>query len=244
MKAIQKELKQKEDEINSAIRYNMIVDGMSREEAINNNKSRIASYNSLQNEISQNQAEIENYQNAAAELAKGNYENVSTTLEKEVSATKTSLSDTMNNWKTDSETVIEVVKGKIGDLSNLKPTVGLSITVDTLAAEAKIKQLAAKATISPSVSQHAEGGFPTEGELFLAREAGPELVGSINGHTAVANNDQIIKGIQGGVFNGMVSALKGTDFGGGNVIIEASSDSDGLLNFITFKQKQKERQFN
>jgi hypothetical protein len=32
--------------------------------------------------------------------------------------------------------------------------------------------------------------------MFLAREAGPELVGTINGHTAVANNDQIEAGIE------------------------------------------------
>ena len=40
--------------------------------------------------------------------------------------------------------------------------------------------------------RYAEGGFPDEGELFIAREAGPELVGRIGGRTAVANNDQIV----------------------------------------------------
>ena len=33
------------------------------------------------------------------------------------------------------------------------------------------------------------------------------------------------------------------DFGG-NITIEANGDTEGLMNFITFKQKQKERQFN
>ena len=41
----------------------------------------------------------------------------------------------------------------------------------------------------------ADGGFVPDGQLFLAREAGPELVGTIGGHTAVANNDQIVEGI-------------------------------------------------
>ena len=45
----------------------------------------------------------------------------------------------------------------------------------------------------------AQGGFPEEGQLFIAREAGPELVGSMNGKTAVANNDQIVAGITSGV---------------------------------------------
>lgn len=45
----------------------------------------------------------------------------------------------------------------------------------------------------------AEGGFPDAGQLFIAREAGAEMVGSLGGHTAVANNDQIVDGIREGV---------------------------------------------
>lgn len=45
----------------------------------------------------------------------------------------------------------------------------------------------------------ASGGFPDSGQLFIAREAGAEMVGSLGGHTAVANNDQIVDGIREGV---------------------------------------------
>lgn len=45
----------------------------------------------------------------------------------------------------------------------------------------------------------ASGGFVDSGQLFVAREAGPEMVGTIGGNTAVANNDQIVAGIQSGV---------------------------------------------
>lgn len=45
----------------------------------------------------------------------------------------------------------------------------------------------------------AEGGFVDSGQLFIAREAGPEMVGTMGGSTAVANNDQIVQGIQAGV---------------------------------------------
>ena len=45
----------------------------------------------------------------------------------------------------------------------------------------------------------ASGGFPDAGQLFIAREAGAEMVGSLGGHTAVANNDQIVEGIREGV---------------------------------------------
>ena len=45
----------------------------------------------------------------------------------------------------------------------------------------------------------AKGGFPESGQLFWAREAGPELVGTMGGRTAVANNSQIVDGIRAGV---------------------------------------------
>ena len=46
---------------------------------------------------------------------------------------------------------------------------------------------------------YAAGGFPSTGELFIAREAGPEMVGTVGGRTAVANNDDIVAGITQGV---------------------------------------------
>lgn len=49
----------------------------------------------------------------------------------------------------------------------------------------------------------ADGGFPDDGQLFLAGESGPEFVGNMGGHTAVANNDQIVDGIREGVESAM-----------------------------------------
>lgn len=58
----------------------------------------------------------------------------------------------------------------------------------------------------PSISWYAQGGFPSEGQLFFASEQGPELVGSMGGRTAVANNDQIVEGIRQGVYDAVVAA--------------------------------------
>jgi hypothetical protein len=49
------------------------------------------------------------------------------------------------------------------------------------------------------IPEFANGGFPDEGQMFIAREAGAEMVGSIGRRTAVANNDQIVGGIASGV---------------------------------------------
>lgn len=66
---------------------------------------------------------------------------------------------------------------------------------------------------SHSIGRFAYGGFPDVGELFISREAGPELVGSIDGHTAVANNDQIVEAVASGVASA-VSAVLGSSRGG------------------------------
>lgn len=57
------------------------------------------------------------------------------------------------------------------------------------------------------VPGYASGGFPTSGQLFYARENGiPEMVGKIGNQTAVANNNQIEKGIADAVFKAVTSA--------------------------------------
>lgn len=70
---------------------------------------------------------------------------------------------------------------------------------------------------------YANGGFPEEGQLFIAREAGAEMVGSMGGRTAVANNDQIVQGISQGVYEAVLSAnLQNNQQITGNVYIDSS----------------------
>lgn len=54
---------------------------------------------------------------------------------------------------------------------------------------------------------YAKGGFPELGEMFVAREAGPELVGKIGNKNAVANNEQIVSAVSRGVYSAVVSAM-------------------------------------
>ena len=62
-------------------------------------------------------------------------------------------------------------------------------------------------TIPWRMSAFANGGFPETGQLFLANEAGAEMVGSIGNRTAVANSDQIIAGIESGVASAVSAVL-------------------------------------
>lgn len=76
-----------------------------------------------------------------------------------------------------------------------------------------------------NISWYAQGGFPEMGEMFIAREAGPELVGSIGRKTAVANNDQIVTGIENGVYRAMVAANATRQ--GGTQTIRIINEIDG-----------------
>lgn len=80
--------------------------------------------------------------------------------------------------------------------------------------------------IGPMPKQYADGGFPTMGEMFIARENGPELVGNINGRTAVANNGEIVQGIAQGVYNAMIAA-NGSGSGGNGQDIRVVFTLDG-----------------
>ena len=99
------------------------------------------------------------------------------------------------------------------------------------------------------VNKFASGGFPGTGQLFIARERGPEMVGTMGGRAAVANNNQIVDGISVGVKKAVAEAILMT----GNmrqsneqIVIENKFQVDSeTLYRITQKGKQKsERRYS
>lgn len=79
--------------------------------------------------------------------------------------------------------------------------IAAAVSAATQQAQVDISNMNAKSLQSRGnqMKAYATGGYPQSGEIFLARENGAELVGSIGGHTAVANNGQIVEGISEGV---------------------------------------------
>lgn len=108
--------------------------------------------------------------------------------------------------------VIDAVNSMFGWLNGLIDGIAKAISwlrglFDNLSAAAESNALKIEADGSIYLQGFASGGYPKEGQMFFAREAGPELVGTMNGRTAVANNDQIVEGISAGVFNAVVAAF-------------------------------------
>ena len=87
-----------------------------------------------------------------------------------------------------------------------------------------------------SVDYYASGGFPTEGQMFVAREAGPELVGSIGNRTAVVNNDQIVSAVSQGVYQAVVQAMGQSS---GNQVVEAKVNDKVLFEVVLNRNRQE-----
>lgn len=86
------------------------------------------------------------------------------------------------------------------------------------------------------VSYYAAGGFPTEGEMFIANEAGPELIGSIGNRNAVVNNDQIVDSVSQGVYRAVAQAMGES---GGNQVVEAKVNDRVLFEVMVTRNRQE-----
>lgn len=59
----------------------------------------------------------------------------------------------------------------------------------------------------PHIPELASGGIVNSGQLFIANEAGPELVGRYGNRAGVMNNDQIVSAVSNGVAEAMANVM-------------------------------------
>ena len=110
-----------------------------------------------------------------------------------MSVVTTSMSSMGTNMINSLNSSLESNKYKVrNSLANLFSGVKIKLPHFSISGAFNLDQ---KTTPKINVSWYANGGFPDYGEMFIARESGPELVGRIGNRTAVANNDQIVEGI-------------------------------------------------
>lgn len=86
----------------------------------------------------------------------------------------------------------------------------------------------------------ATGGFPSMGQMFIAREAGPELVGTIGSRNAVVNNDQIVESVSAGVYKAVREAMNGGQANGQKAVITLDKRVLGefTIGYINGKTKE------
>lgn len=74
-----------------------------------------------------------------------------------------------------------------------------------------------------TIPKLADGGLVSAGQVFVAREAGPELVGTFGAKSAVMNNNQIVEAVSRGVYTAVSSAMGS----GGSYTFNISNQLDG-----------------
>lgn len=138
------------------------------------------------------------------------WDNVTKTFER----IKNAITEPIERAKSTIETTINKIKGFFNFNWKLPSIKVPEMSWSTQAAPewaAKILRALSLPTDVPKlnvrwVTKYAKGGFPDAGDLFLANEAGPELVGKIGNRTAVANQNQIVEAVAKGVYDAVVSA--------------------------------------
>lgn len=89
---------------------------------------------------------------------------------------------------------------------------------------------------------YAAGGFPEDG-VFMANHT--EMVGRFsNGKTAVANNRQIVAGIQSGVYDAVLSAMANSNNGASYISNEIIVDGETIARTITKAQQKQQRRYS
>ena len=87
-----------------------------------------------------------------------------------------------------------------------------------------------------TIPRLADGGMVNTGQMFIAREAGPEMVGSIGNRTAVANNDQIVESVSRGVYQAVVAAMGQS---GGTQVVEAKVNDKVLFEVVVDRNRRE-----
>ena len=87
-----------------------------------------------------------------------------------------------------------------------------------------------------SIPRLANGGMVDSGQMFIAREAGPELVSNVGHRTAVMNNDQIVESVSQGVYRAVVQAMGQS---GGNQVVEAKVNDKVLFEVVVNRNRQE-----
>jgi hypothetical protein len=85
----------------------------------------------------------------------------------------------------------------------------------------------------------ADGGFVDQGQIFVAREAGPELVGTIGSRTAVVNNDQIVESVSRGVYQAVVAAMSSQQQNRGVTEVRVYLDGRDITRSVEIEQRDR-----
>lgn len=128
---------------------------------------------------------IKNFASNSVLSIKNSWEKLKTSASNIVSSIGKSIKDAV--WNNGLRRVIQALANGVVNLVNKIPLVNIGY---------------------PTIPYLAKGGIVSDGQLFIANESGPELVGKYGSRTGVMNNDQIVEAVANGVYNAVIDAGK------------------------------------
>ncbi len=159
--------------------------------------------------------------NMVSELAalKTEFSNI-VTAAKTMATNVNSALDSIKSSKTVNVTIKHNASAAVAEINRQLEKIGENLSVNvkiTVMAKGGTIGTYAKGGIIPAA---ANGLSVDRGQLFIAREAGPELVAGIGGgRTAVMNNDQIVESVSNGVYRAVVDAMAVQQTDSGDVVL-------------------------
>lgn len=221
-------------------------------------------YENLSASIDGYQKNMDNYSKAGLEAQKGNYDKAVEYLSKSEKGVYKSFDDLMKDGDKNLSQSITDMKTKLKELGDTKIKIKGTLEVDDTGLTKLKNQLKKeKVTFKSSsgttivgsfdltrkanggifvnnkwrdIATYDTGGLPPVGQMFVARERGPELVGNIGGHTAVMNNNQIVSSVSSGVAQAVRSVMNNNKNGGG--VYNIYLDKDHKIGSYTLEQLQ------
>ena len=97
--------------------------------------------------------------------------------------------------------------------------------------------------LKKKVPKYASGGYPQKGQMFIANEAGAEMVGSLDGKTAVANQDQITNALVAALYPAIRDAFRDANQGQ-STEVNVTLEGDANKMFRVMQQKGKAYQLS
>lgn len=192
----------------------------------------------VNNPLKNSKSVWQDYQNGAL----SSMEQVATSI----SAESSNASNSLDALSKDSKTYSDEVKKNLSSISDAKikkPKFSWSLATKAVGTVAKVLAALSMPTLLPtlSVSWFAEGGFPDKGDLFIANEREPELIGTMGNKTTVANGMQIIEGIASASYTGMKRALQEVDWGSGDTLVYVGNKQ--LTDVVTKQQNFNNKKY-
>jgi hypothetical protein len=130
--------------------------------------------------------------------------------------------------------ILEIILDLIREVGRLAAIAAFKWVVSII-----LTKLGVPPAITKGILAMKDGGFVDRGQMFIAREAGPELVGTIGSRTAVVNNDQIVESVSRGVYQAVVAAMSGQQQDRGVTEVRVYLDGKDITRAVETEQRDR-----